>query len=323
MRVADGWSTHRATTPSCNGSTSCSGRPVTSRRATGSSTSAAARVRRPAPRRVAAHEGRALGVDSSAPAIERARGLADAAGLGNIAFERGDAQVHPFPGETFDLAISRFGTMFFHDAGAAFTNLARALRPAGRLVMMVWQAGARNEWDVALHQALGEGAAPIASHRRSRSRTRLGRPEILEAAGFVDIAFTDVEEPVYYGPDVAAAEAWSAASPAPASCWSGSLRTRGTGARSTAGDAVGTPARRRCLVRIAGVDRRRGTSGRWESVTLGAGQVDARRRAPTNEAKASRIFTWCDVAPDIVGRFIHCGSIVAGACFKVECHTNG
>jgi hypothetical protein len=32
--------------------------------------------------------------------------------------------------------------------------------------------------------------------------------EILEAARFADIAFTDVREPVYYGPDVAAALDW-------------------------------------------------------------------------------------------------------------------
>jgi hypothetical protein len=32
--------------------------------------------------------------------------------------------------------------------------------------------------------------------------------EILNAAGFADVAFTDVHEPVYYGPDVAAALDW-------------------------------------------------------------------------------------------------------------------
>ena len=31
---------------------------------------------------------------------------------------------------------------------------------------------------------------------------------ILEAAGFADVTFTDVHEPVYYGPDVAAALDW-------------------------------------------------------------------------------------------------------------------
>ena len=87
-----------------------------------------------------AQAGSALGVDISVPAIERARELAEAQGVRNVTFEQADAQVHRFPRERFDLAISRFGTMFFAEPVAAFTNIGRALRPAGRLVMMVWQA---------------------------------------------------------------------------------------------------------------------------------------------------------------------------------------
>jgi ubiquinone/menaquinone biosynthesis C-methylase UbiE len=69
--------------------------------------------------------------------------------LRNVAFERADAQDCRFPNGRFDLAISRFGTMFSEDPAAAFANIRRALRLGGRLVMMVWQARERNEWDVA------------------------------------------------------------------------------------------------------------------------------------------------------------------------------
>ena len=80
-----------------------------------------------------------------------------------VALERADAQVHRFPRERFDLAMSRFGTMFFDDPVAAFANAGRALRPAGRLVMMVWQADERNEWDVAIRQSLaGPGGTAAA-----------------------------------------------------------------------------------------------------------------------------------------------------------------
>jgi hypothetical protein len=40
------------------------------------------------------------------------------------------------------------------------------------------------------------------------ARRSAGRDGILEAAGFADVAFTDVHQPVYYGPDVAAALDW-------------------------------------------------------------------------------------------------------------------
>jgi SAM-dependent methyltransferase len=159
-----------------------------------------------------AQAGRALGVDVSAPAIERARELARAEGLRNVTFERADAQVYRFPPERFDLAISRFGTMFFDDPAAAFANIGRALRPSGRLVMMVWQAHERNEWDVVIQQALQPAEEPMALPSAGADPFSLADPaavtQLLQAARFADVAFTDVREPVYYGPDVAAALDW-------------------------------------------------------------------------------------------------------------------
>jgi ubiquinone/menaquinone biosynthesis C-methylase UbiE len=159
-----------------------------------------------------AHAGSALGVDVSAPAIERARQLARAEGLRNVSFEHANAQMHRFPPERFDLATSRFGTMFFDDPVAAFANIRRALRPAGRLMMMVWQAHDLNEWDVAIHQSLGAAEGPQAGACGGPDPFSLADPsavkEILQAAGFAGIAFTGVHEPVYYGPDVAAALDW-------------------------------------------------------------------------------------------------------------------
>lgn len=158
-----------------------------------------------------AGKGSALGVDISASMIERARELAWAESVHNVAFEQGDAQVHQFPKDSFDLAISRFGTMFFDDPVAAFTNIAVALRSAGRLVMMVWQEHEHNEWSVVIERALGrEGSpVPVPEAREPFSLADQDTVEaILGAAGFGAATFTDVHEPVYYGPDVAAALEW-------------------------------------------------------------------------------------------------------------------
>jgi SAM-dependent methyltransferase len=159
----------------------------------------------------AAQAGSALGVDVSAPSIERARELARAERLRNVAFEHANVQFHNFPPDRFDLAISRFGTMFFDNPAHAFANISKALRPAGRLVMMVWQGRQRNEWVLEIHRALGvdeDSGAP----ESSRPAFSLAEPptvkEILEAAEFAEVAFTDVDEPVYYGPNVAAALDW-------------------------------------------------------------------------------------------------------------------
>jgi SAM-dependent methyltransferase len=169
---------------------------------TGQTTRDAARI---------APAGSAFGIDTSASAIERARGLARTERLPNVTFDQGDAQIHPFPPEQFDLAISRFGTMFFDDPGAAFANIGRALRPAGRLVMVVWQRHEENEWSLSIERALrgGEGSALAPEALDPFSLAVPSTVEgILDAAGFTDVTFTDVREPVYYGGDVTAALAW-------------------------------------------------------------------------------------------------------------------
>jgi SAM-dependent methyltransferase len=140
-----------------------------------------------------AHAGSALGVDISGPAIERARGLAAAQGVRNVSFEQADAQVHRFARERFDLVISRFGTMFFADSEAAFANLARALRPDGRLCLATWQPRAANEWLVVPASALLRHTdAPAPTDADQTGMFAQSDPSLvsstLEAAGFADIA---------------------------------------------------------------------------------------------------------------------------------------
>ncbi len=158
---------------------------------TGQTTREAARV---------ATEGSALGVDVSPVMLERARRLS--AGLDNVRFEEGDAQVHPFPAARFSLAVSRFGTMFFADPVAAFTNIRRALRPGARLVQLVWQSGDQQEWVHAIQGALGGTVPSGGAFSLSDPSTVDG---MVSSAGFTDITVTDVREPVWYGADPDAA----------------------------------------------------------------------------------------------------------------------
>jgi ubiquinone/menaquinone biosynthesis C-methylase UbiE len=89
--------------------------------------------------------GAVLGVDVSEPFLAVAREDARAAGLANVTFRRADAQTEPFVPE-HDLVFSRFGTAFFQDPVAGLRNLRGALRPAGRLLMIVWRRLDENEW---------------------------------------------------------------------------------------------------------------------------------------------------------------------------------
>ncbi|MHC0429285.1 class I SAM-dependent methyltransferase [Streptomyces sp. O3] len=97
-----------------------------------------------------AGSGRAQGLDLSGPMLARARESAEREGVGNVSFEQGDAQVHPLPRDSFDVAISRFGMMFFADPVAAFANIRRALRPGGRVAFICAAEPEGNQWLQAL-----------------------------------------------------------------------------------------------------------------------------------------------------------------------------
>ena len=102
--------------------------------------------------------GQVVGIDISGPLLDVAR--ARAAGDGNVQLIEADAQTHPFEAETFDAVFSRFGVMFFEDPEAAFRNLARALRPGGRLAFACWRPLAENPLMAAPMQAAARRLAP-------------------------------------------------------------------------------------------------------------------------------------------------------------------
>jgi SAM-dependent methyltransferase len=156
----------------------------------------------------AAPTGSATGVDLSAAMLHEAERRARAEGLGNVQFEQADVQVHGFTAADFDLAISRFGVMFFDDPVAAFANVASSLRPDGRFVFLCWQERDRNEWvTVPVSAALEhlpipapdlEGApGPFSLATATRLR------ELLTDAGFENIQVGEVTETVLLGDDAA------------------------------------------------------------------------------------------------------------------------
>lgn len=91
-------------------------------------------------------DGAVLGVDISGPMLADAEQRAARAQGAPIRFVQADAQTYDFEADSFDLAFSRFGVMFFEDPEAAFSNILGALRPGGRLAFACWQALALNPW---------------------------------------------------------------------------------------------------------------------------------------------------------------------------------
>jgi SAM-dependent methyltransferase len=161
-------------------------------------------------RLAAARAASATGVDLSGPMLATAR--ARAAGVPNVTFEQADAQVHPFPDGAFDLAVSRFGVMFFADPVAAFATIHRALRPGGRLAFLCLTAlagtdlgGLFGAMAPYLPQPTGpDGSGPTSFADPSRTKA------VLSEAGFTEVECTRVEADQIWGRDIPDAAAFIA-----------------------------------------------------------------------------------------------------------------
>lgn len=144
-------------------------------------------------------EGTAVGVDLSAPMLARARERAEDAGLTNVRFTVGDAQVDDLRGpdeQPHDLVISRFGVMFFDDPTAAFANIGRAVRPGGRLAVVVWTPMPDQQWllvpGAAALPHLSQAGFPEVGQQGGPGMFGLSDPgrttKILRDAGWTDVA---------------------------------------------------------------------------------------------------------------------------------------
>ena len=80
----------------------------------------------------------------------------------------------------YDMAFSRFGTMFFANPVAALRNVRGSLVPGGRLVMIVWRAKVENDWmyrGAADRRAVRDQAGGVRrAHLRARARSRWPAP---------------------------------------------------------------------------------------------------------------------------------------------------
>ena len=156
------------------------------------------------------------------------------------------------------------------------TSAARCV-PRARLVLLVWQGYERNEWATAIRDALTVGyhraRADAPSSTRSPWRTQRSRDAVLTAAGFSEVSFTDVDEPVFYGPDTAdRLRRGASASRAPQDLLADLDATAADArARTTARHPRGARHRRRRLLRSRGCGSSPRSSGRANRRVMRAG----------------------------------------------------
>jgi ubiquinone/menaquinone biosynthesis C-methylase UbiE len=92
--------------------------------------------------RAAKRGARVTGVDIAESMLDKARANAAASGV-EIAFDHGDVEYLPYDDATFDVAVSNFGLIFAPDHANVAAELARVLRPGGRLGFSAWKPNAK------------------------------------------------------------------------------------------------------------------------------------------------------------------------------------
>lgn len=151
--------------------------------------------------------GSVLAIDISPDLVAVARDRATSARAEEVEVIEADAAAYPYDEEAFDVVVSRNGLMFFDDLEAALANLARALRPGGRVVFTAPQALDRNPWIM----VAGAAAAP---HVGFPAGVAPGQPgplgladraviaDVLERAGFTAVEIEELTGSMRIGTNV-------------------------------------------------------------------------------------------------------------------------
>ena len=135
-------------------------------------------------------QGHVTALDLSGELLEIAAQRAQARGLNNFSIRQADAHNLPFPNDSFDLATSRFGVMFFRDPELAFGELLRVLRPGARACFLAWGPFDQPFWQTMMgvvHRHVGGPLLKPGEANPFRFAAPGSLSAVLRSAGFSDV----------------------------------------------------------------------------------------------------------------------------------------
>lgn len=155
--------------------------------------------------RAVGEQGEVVGVDFSAPMVQLAKAKAERLGMKKIEFLVGNVCELPFPDAYFDCVTIGFGVRNLADLDAGLAEMARVLKPGGRLICLetsqVRSEPIRLLWQLCF-AVFSPLAAMLMGAKRSAyeylprtAREFLSREELarrFENAGLVDVQIADL-----------------------------------------------------------------------------------------------------------------------------------
>jgi SAM-dependent methyltransferase len=138
-------------------------------------------------------QGYVVASDISDSMLHHVQENARAAGLTNVITLPGAAEDLDVPAETFDAAICRLGLMLFIDPVKALRVVRRALRPSGKVAVVVFTTPAGNPFLAKAMQILLRHASKTPPATGEPGLFSLGAPGVVERL-FAESGFVDVEQ---------------------------------------------------------------------------------------------------------------------------------
>lgn len=117
-------------------------------------------------------------------------------GLTNVELKEADANALPFADGGFDGVSCRLGYMFFPDMQQAAREMARVLKPGGRIATVVWAGPEQNFWITCMGQGIARHIPVPPTEPDAPGMFRCARPGIVSdlftAAGLKQVSERDV-----------------------------------------------------------------------------------------------------------------------------------
>src|SRR6267154_2408020 len=99
-------------------------------------------------------KGKVFGIDPIPEMVAAARRAADRLELRNAQFDVAFADKMPFPADTLDAVISRFGVMFLPSPVDGVREMLRVLKPGRKLALAVWHFAENNPFHYSLSRVI-------------------------------------------------------------------------------------------------------------------------------------------------------------------------
>jgi len=104
--------------------------------------------------------GKVYGIDVVPGMVTAAQREAERVGVKNAVFEVAGADKLPFPADTFDAAVCRFGVMFFPSPVNGIREMLRVLKPEKKMVLAVWHFADNNPFHYELARVVDRYVEP-------------------------------------------------------------------------------------------------------------------------------------------------------------------